>query len=311
MTPRKPCVRDERGFALLAVLLVLAIMGVLGAEFAYSTRLEASAVRAYKDGIAAGHLAEAAIAQATREILSDWTVVVADEAGDLTFYTRDRVAIPHLRRREAPLGPGQFSYRMRDEEALLNLNTLQPGRLETLLTTIGAEKEQRDQIVDSLQDWRDPNEEHRLNGAESEDYYLKLPVPYRARNANLESITELLQIRGVTRELFYGAAGRPGLAEAVTVRTVGQININTATPLVLQALGLSSAEIGTIIQTRRDTPYVTVPGQFGGRGFAVATRTFRVTAEGIVNGRVAARITAVLRRQSDAEIVVLEWSGIQ
>ena len=60
--------RAERGFALLAVLLVLAMLGVLGAEFAYSMRLEASAVRSYKDGITAGHLAEAAIAQAIGEV---------------------------------------------------------------------------------------------------------------------------------------------------------------------------------------------------------------------------------------------------
>jgi general secretion pathway protein K len=304
-------VRDERGFALLAVLLVLAIMAVLGAEFAYSTRLEASAVRAYKDGIAAAHLAEAAIAQATRELLGDWTVVAADENGELTFYTRDRLALPHLKRREVPLGPGQYSYRLRDEEALLNLNTLQPGRLETLLNELGVQREQRDQIVDSLQDWRDPNEEHRLNGAESDDHYLKLPVPYRARNANIESVSELLQIRGVTRDLFFGGSGQSGLADAFTVRTVGQVNLNTATPLVLRALGLSVAEISTILQTRRDAPYVTVPGQYGGRGFSVNTRTFRVTAEGILHGRVGARITAVLRRQSDSEVAVLEWSGVQ
>jgi len=86
--------RDERGFALLAVLLVLAMLGVLGAEFAYSMRLEASAVRSYKDGITAGHLAEAAIAQAIREIATDWATVVGDDQGELTFYTRERIPIP-------------------------------------------------------------------------------------------------------------------------------------------------------------------------------------------------------------------------
>jgi general secretion pathway protein K len=308
---RRPLTPDERGFALVAVLLVLTVLGVLGAEFAYATRLEASAVRAYKDGIVGGHLAEAAIAQAMREMIADWSVVTAGEDGELTFYTRDRVPIPHLPRRDVELGAGKFSYKLRDEEALLNLNTAQPGRFEQLLLALGVEREQRDQIADSLQDWRDPNEEHRLNGAESDDYYLKLPVPYRARNANLESTLELLQIRGVTRELFFGAPNRPGLADTITVRTVGQVNINTAGSLVLRALGLSTAEQDLVIQTRRQAPYVTVPGQFGGRGFAVTTRTFRVTAEGIVNGRVAARITAVLRRQSDAEIAVLEWSGAQ
>ena len=303
--------RDDRGFALLAVLLVLSILGVLGAEFSYAMRLEASAVRAYKDGIIGGHLAEAAVAQAMREIVGDWAFVVADEAGELTFYSRERTAIVRPPHRDVELGAGRFSYRLRDEEALLNVNTAQPGRLESLLDALGIQRNQRDEIVDSIQDWRDPNEEHRLNGAESEDYYLKREVPYRARNANLESIVELLQIRGITPGLYHGENGRLGLADAVTVRTVGQVNINTAQPLVLRALGLSDAEIGTVIQTRRDTPYISVPGPLAGRGFTVSTRTFRVIGEGIVNGRVAARITAVIRKQSDAQVVVLEWSGVR
>jgi general secretion pathway protein K len=302
--------RDERGFALLAVLLVLALLGVLGAEFAYSTRLEASAVRSYKDGIAAGHLAEAAIAQAMRELAADWSFVVADDHGDLTFVSRARLAIPPPLRRDIALGPGHFSYRLRDEEALLNVNTAQPGRLETMLDTLGVQRAQRDQIVDSIQDWRDPNNQTRPNGAES-DYYSRLAVPYRARNANLESVNELLQIRGITPGLFHGADGRPGLADAVTIRTVGQVNLNTAGPLVLRAVGLSDAEVATVLQTRHDGPYLIVPGTFAGRGFAVTTRTFRVYAEGIVHGRVAARITAVVRRNSLADIAIVEWSGLQ
>jgi general secretion pathway protein K len=136
-------------------------------------------------------------------------------------------------------------------------------------------------------------------------------VPYRARNANLDSTAELLQIRGITPELFYGADGRPGLRDVITVRSVGQININTAGPLVLRGLGLSEAEISTVLQTRRDTPYAIVPGPMAGRGLTVTTRTFRVQAEGIVNGRVAARLTAVLRRQGDGAVSILEWSGVQ
>jgi len=302
--------RDEGGFALLAVLLVLAMLGALGAEFAYSMRLEASAVRSYKDGIVGAHLAEAAIAQAIRELAGDWAFVAADDQGDLVFLSRERTLMPSFARREVALGAGHFSYRLRDEEALLNLNNAQPGRLEALLDTLGVQRAQRDQIVDSIQDWRDANNEARPNGAESA-YYEKLKVPYRARNANLDSVNELLQIRGITPALFYGADGQTGLADLVTVRTVGQVNLNTAGPLVLRALGLSEAEVTTVLQARREAPYLVVPGPFAGRGFAVTTRTFRVHAEGIVHGRVAARITAVLRRNSASDIAIADWSGLQ
>ena len=170
-------------------------------------------------------------------------------------------------------------------------------------------------IGDSLQDWRDANEEHRLNGAESDDFYLKLPLPYRAHNANLESITELLQIHGVleTPAIFWGTEERPGLADVVTVKSPGnQINMNTATTCAMQALGLSDAEIGEIMQSRSLAPYWTLPGKFGAKGLSVTTQTFRVEAQGIVSGRVDARLIAIVRRPSNATpptIQILEWSA--
>ncbi|MGH7278205.1 MAG: general secretion pathway protein GspK, partial [Candidatus Rokuibacteriota bacterium] len=216
-------VAGDRGFALVAVLLVLALLGVVGAEFAYSMRLEASAVRAYKETIIAGHLAEAGVEQAIREIVADSVYAALPGDGVLTFYNRERGALPRLPREEVPLGSGAFSYRITDEEARLNLNTSPPDRVDRLLQALGVEKTERDTIVDSIQDWRDANEEHRLNGAESDDTYLQLPVPYRARNANIESLAELLQIKGITRAIYDGVDGHPGLADAVTVKTPGQI----------------------------------------------------------------------------------------
>jgi general secretion pathway protein K len=312
---RPPAGRDERGFALVAVLLVVALLGVVGAEFAYSMRLEASAARAYRDGITAAHLAEAGVAQAMRELAHDAALVGLDpEDGDLVFYTRDRVAIPRLPRTNVPLGAGAFTYRLTDEQARINLNASPTDRVDRLLTALGLEKRERDVINDSILDWRDPNEDHRLNGAESDDFYLKQPAPYRARNANLESVSELLQIKGITMELFQGTAERPGLVDLVTVRTQGQVNINTAGEIVLRAFGLSDAEITSLVQGRRDGPYQALPGRFGGRGFGITSQTFRIEAEGLVGGQSRARVIAVVQKRAEAAgpaIAVLEWSGIR
>ena len=94
-------------------------------------------------------------------------------------------------------------------------------------------------IVDSIQDWRDPNEEHRLNGAES-DYYLGLtrPLPLQERR---------LRQRGRAPPGARASPGRsstavpksPGLAEYLTVFGTGAINVNTASPVVLRALWVS------------------------------------------------------------------------
>jgi len=290
-------VREERGFALLAVTLVLALLAVTVGEFAFSMRLEATMVRSYREEVIGRHLAEAAVQQAIREILTDSQVVgLADDA--LTFFRLPARALPRLPRSGVPLGRGTFSYRITDEEARINLNTAPPDHVDRLLMVLSVDKQARDIINDSLQDWKDANELRRANGAESEDY-LRLPVPYRARNANLEDAAELLQIRGVTPELYYGRDGAPGLAELVTVRGSGLVNINTAAPTVLRALGLSDAEVDEIIQARAVTPYPSVPARFTGRGLSVSTRTFRVEAEGFVNGERTARVVAIVQKATD------------
>jgi type II secretory pathway component PulK len=265
-------------------------------------------VRAYKESITATHLAEAALAQAAREIVADSAWALVAEDGDLTFYTQQRLALPRLPRKDVPFGPGHFSYRLSDEEARINLNTSPRDRVDNLLRTLGLDKSDRDVIVDSLLDWKDPGEEHHLNGAESDDYYLKLPVPYRSRNGNLESVRELLQIRGVTHALFSGTEDTPGLVDLVTVKTRGQVNINTASPAVLRTVGLSDAEISEILQTRRDGPY---PQHRFGRGLVMQTTTFRIEAEGILDGQVMARLTAVVQKRSEGpggSLAILEWS---
>jgi hypothetical protein len=124
-------------------------------------------------------------------------------------------------------------------------------------------------------------------------------------------VRELLQIKGVTPTLFFGTDARPGLVQDLTVKTSGPINVNTASESVLRALGLSDAEIGTIEQTRRDHPYPMIPGQLGGRGVAVTSRTFRIDAEGLIGGRSGARITAVVQKRQGPQgptVAILEWT---
>ena len=303
---------NQRGFALVAVLLVLAMLGALGAEFAYSMRLEAASVRVYRDTIIATHLAEAALAQAKNEIMGGYDFACLGDDGEVSFFTKDGASVPRFPRKKVPLGPGQYTYTLDDEDRLLQLNTARPDRVDRLLQLLGLEKENRDIVVDSIQDWRDANEDHRANGAESDDTYLKLAVPYRSRNRNLESVRELLQIKGITPALYYGTEGRPGLVNVVSVRGSGRINLNTADAFTLRALALSEAEIATFLQMRKSTCFTAIPtiGTIAGRGFAITSRTFRVTAEGLIDGQVRARITAVIQKGGqDGGVSILDWSA--
>lgn len=289
--------RDERGLALVIVLLVLSLLLAIAGEFALAMRLEGTTTLNFRAAVAAGYLAEAAYQRAVAELAPDATAHHLDETGLLVFRRSRTEAAKAPNRRDIALGPGRFSYRITDEEARLNLNRMSPEQLHRLLTELGVEREARDVIVDSIQDWRDPNEEYRLNGAES-DYYLGLPVPYRSKNADFDSVEELLQVRGVTPRIFYGTPEKPGLVEYLTVAGSGRVNLNTTSDLVLRTLGLAQAEVDLCKAGR---PYLN-PGDSAQRcpriAGLVTSGSFRIEATGEVPGQGRRTLRAVVQRQS-------------
>ena len=106
-------------------------------------------------------------------------------------------------------------------------------------------------------DWRDCDSETLPNGAE-DDYYLGQRRAHRAKNGYFDSVEELLQVRGVTPEIFFGSEGRPGLRDVFTIYPKGQeleINPRHVTPEVLAALFPGNGfDIEELLQQRSDDP---------------------------------------------------------
>jgi hypothetical protein len=95
-------------------------------------------------------------------------------------------------------------------------------------------------------DWRDPDDLHRTSGAEN-DYYRSLTPSYTAKNGAFDAVEDLLWVRGMTAELFYGYgdprgerkenAQRVGLREIFTVDSpIDRVNLRTASADVIHAL---------------------------------------------------------------------------
>jgi general secretion pathway protein K len=300
---------SDAGVALITVLLLLALLLAIVGEFAQAMRLEAVSATNFRAALGETWLAEAAYHRAVAEILPDVLAHELDLGGVLAF-RRVRVGTPKVPGRlDVPVDPGRLSYRITDESARLNLNRVTREVLDRLLVELGLDKSVRDAIVDSVQDWRDPNEEHRLNGAES-DYYLSLPIPYRSKNADFDSVDELLQVQGVTRELFYGRPNAPGLAEHLTVWNSGAVNVNTASPVVLRALGFAPAEVELLVARRPYVDLSALPPALRRGNQSTRSEFFRIEAwagGATPAGRV---LTAVVHRRTDGgqiEAVPMAW----
>jgi general secretion pathway protein K len=168
---------------------------------------------------------------------------------------------------------GTVSLQITDLERKANINTASTAELQQALTLMGVDADDISVVSDSIQDWRSPPAPPRVAGAES-DYYQSLTPPYNAKNAPIDDLSELLLIKGVTPEMYYGgspsnspAAQHPklgfgttpgeapdypfGLKDIFTPVSSGKININTADTNVLQMIpGVDLAIANTIIQQR-------------------------------------------------------------
>ena len=69
------------------------------------------------------------------------------------------------------------------------------------------------EISEAIFDWIDEDQDVREHGAENE-YYQMLAPPYECKNGNLETLDELLLLRGITPQLLFGEdANRNGLLD--------------------------------------------------------------------------------------------------
>src|SRR4030043_245933 len=163
-----------------------------------------------------------------------------------------------------PFDQGGCEIRIMSEAGKVNINTVSEMMLRKIIDQLGLEKEARDIVVDSILDWRDPDDFYRVNGAEN-DYYKSFKEPYNCKNGNLDSIEELLLVRGVTSDLFYGRkeikkgeegmkVDRVGLKDIFSIYSSGeQIDINSATPLVLRyVLGIPEEVSRLIVKAREE-----------------------------------------------------------
>jgi len=222
---------DERGIALLLVLWIITLLTVICAEFSWTMRTETVIAGNFKEGEQAYYAAEAGINKTIVELMKNLnqpaTSIPEEESEEI---------------QEAPLWePGlekiRFSFEeyacevtIEDENNKLSINAFlreakkNPTRLKALLEQkIGLEGEERDTVADSMIDWWDADQNITgVNGAER-DYYLSLDEPYECRDGDLPVIEELLLVKGVTEQIYYGDAGNPEQATTMTAADLEEL----------------------------------------------------------------------------------------
>jgi general secretion pathway protein K len=235
---------SQRGIALLLVLWVLTILTAIVFSFALLTRTETHSTISFIERMQQRYYAEAGMERAIAEIIYRRKNLRNEDAG---IWKTDRT--PYSDR----VGDGRYSVRIIDESGKIDVNAASEILLKNLFLELGVKDGDADIIVDSIMDWKDKDELHRLHGAES-DYYQSLPNPYNAKNADFDALDELLLVKGMTPEILYGTTDKKGAIDLLTVYTKNnRINLNAAPKEVLKAIpGMTPDVADRIADYRRD-----------------------------------------------------------
>lgn len=263
---------SRRGAVLLLVLWLIVAISLLGVSFSAAIRTEVNAARNVVDQKQGYYLARAGVEYAVYKILESQSAFSQPQSLAETAAAEDQglqeVSDVLAGSSTLQLDNGSAEIEIIDETGKINLNAPLDQSFSdliyNLLIMVGVEPERADEITDSIIDWRDPDDYVSPSGAESE-YYQSLPDPYRAKNGNFDVPDELLLVKGVTPEIYYGKKGQTeagekvdlyGLQKYFTTFVVGNaINVNSAPLPVLAALPyLDFDQASRIYELRQEGP---------------------------------------------------------
>ena len=238
-------IRNERGIALILVLLTVSVIVVLTLQLNVSSRAQVHEAANLSDGIRVLYIAKSGVFAGMG--------LLSEDRGDADTLNEAWARTEGLREQSKDyFDGGHLELIIEDESGKININRLVQGNefnpgvkgaLSRLLSqpAFKLQGQEVEDILNAIKDWIDPDSVVTANGAENA-YYQGLGKSTTVRNGPMESIDELLLVRGISPELYRGTPERPGLARFLTVYGEGSVNINTAPKEVLRALAPSITE---------------------------------------------------------------------
>ena len=163
---------DARGFALILVLWIAALLAVIAASLVSSGRTETRLAHNLVENAKAEALADGAVQRAVLGLL-DVDPAQAWRPGGGPY----RLAY----------GEGQVRVTIADEDGKIDINAATPELLAGLLEQLGLESKDADAMADRIVEFRDPDHEPRPPGAQDR--------PFGAES-------ELLGVPGMTLDLY-------------------------------------------------------------------------------------------------------------
>ncbi len=261
--------KGERGVILLVTMWIALVLGIIAYSLSFQVRMEMKLAKQYREDAQAQALVQAGVAKAVADLKND-LLLDTSEGGEI-FDAEGDVWAQREDKTDIELGNGTFTVWVIDQNSRLNLNTVDLNVLKKILLMLDVKEDDVEKIAHAIIDWRDTDEKPSGGKGEIENkYYSELvredsdrqyygdekdKIIYHCKNDNFTTVEELLDVYGVTPELFYGYNPQErleqllswkkrdedreiplGLYDFFTVTSDGTLNVNTATLEVLTAV---------------------------------------------------------------------------
>lgn len=280
---------NSEGMVLVLTLMILTLITAMVVEFAYGVYTSTSALYNWRDSQRLSFVAKSGVAMAAK-ILSD----PQTPQSELYKYLGREIPVPNI----SEGFNGSVIIKAEDENAKFNLNSIvlpngqkDVNTFKKLLDTLGLEEG----IADRIADWIDKDSTPWLRDSEE-----------GAKNGYLDSMDELLLIKGVDRQTY------EKLLPYVTVygydgsMSSPLININTVSVPVIMSLGGNAANISRedaqrIVDARELKPFTGT----GDPNFAAAAGSLKtyLTSDKVVMNASNFRITAIAEENKIKRVI--------
>jgi general secretion pathway protein K len=243
---------NRRGSALLTVLWLSACLAAIAFSVSSSVRSETDRVEASSNGLRAWYLATGAVERGIQWML--WGETYRNPDGSPRFW---QFGAPRM---NMTFPSGNAVVEMIPESSKLDINHANAEDLVKVIAAVSGNADQAREITGAILDWRGGTP-----GSTYDQYYFSVSPSFRARHASFQEIEELLFVRGMTPELFYGnfvadnegalyASG--GLRDCLSVwGSVGPFDVNSVSPALMAAIGVPPGGIAAIVARRKVAPF--------------------------------------------------------
>lgn len=281
-------VHGQAGMALVMVLWLVMLISIMAAGFSYAMRTETWLTIHQVDSAQARNLAEAGLWLAVADLL---------KPPQERYWPADGTPVA------AEFGEATISLSIQDEAGKIDLNEADPVLLLGLLEAASAAGDDVTFLRNAILDWRDPDHDRRVPGAEDSDY---LPAGYDAKDGPFNSIEELRRVAGMTDEIY----GK--ISHAVTIHSLQPgVNPVLAPRIVLEAVpGGDSTEIDEYLASRHSRDGAAGITAMGHHHFNASQGHTCTIVSTATAGRSTLTLVAVVELDKDVNppYSVLEWS---